>query len=435
GTGNLTSSKTYNISCSGPGGTATDSVTVSVGSRPTVSVSLSASPSSVSYGGSSTLTWTTSNAASCSASGDWSGSKNKNGGRQGTGSLTSSKTYNISCIGITGDSASDSVSVSVGARPTGNINLRGRVDGSNWNGSVSYRIFGPETLSGNSINSSMEHPNVYTGTWTFAYLSGGPPNSDYLGVNEANSQTLTNGGTITYTLLFSNNQPDLDIVSGPVTNPLDIIRGESVTFRATTKNIGNSSAVNSTIRFILDGATFRNLPQGILAPGESRQIVTDSWTASAGGHTIEVCADIYNNISESNENNNCGAYSFSVEELITECNDGRDNDNDGNIDYPADEGCACGNGLEADCPASPWTPPPKENPECNDGRDNDGDGWIDYPDDKGCLGSWTESEEGSGGTQCSDGADNDDDGLIDGNDPDCSSSSDNTEKALKFDEF
>ncbi|PIP86782.1 hypothetical protein COW82_00135 [Candidatus Campbellbacteria bacterium CG22_combo_CG10-13_8_21_14_all_43_18] len=381
------------------------------------------------------MTWTTSNAASCSASGDWSGSKNKNGGRQGTGSLTSSKTYNISCIGITGDSASDSVSVSVGARPTGNINLRGRVDGSNWNGSVSYRIFGPETLSGNSINSSMEHPNVYTGTWTFAYLSGGPPNSDYLGVNEANSQTLTNGGTITYTLLFSNNQPDLDIVSGPVTNPLDIIRGESVTFRATTKNIGNSSAVNSTIRFILDGATFRNLPQGILAPGESRQIVTDSWTASAGGHTIEVCADIYNNISESNENNNCGAYSFSVEELITECNDGRDNDNDGNIDYPADEGCACGNGLEADCPASPWTPPPKENPECNDGRDNDGDGWIDYPDDKGCLGSWTESEEGSGGTQCSDGADNDDDGLIDGNDPDCSSSSDNTEKALKFDEF
>ncbi len=44
-TGNLTSSKRYTITCSGPGGTASDSVTVNVAS-PVLSASLSASPSS-----------------------------------------------------------------------------------------------------------------------------------------------------------------------------------------------------------------------------------------------------------------------------------------------------------------------------------------------------------------------------------------------------
>jgi hypothetical protein len=44
-TGNLTSSKTYTITCSGPGGSASDSVTVNVAS-PSLYVSLSASPSS-----------------------------------------------------------------------------------------------------------------------------------------------------------------------------------------------------------------------------------------------------------------------------------------------------------------------------------------------------------------------------------------------------
>ncbi len=47
------------------------------------------------------------------------------------------------------------------------------------------------------------------------------------------------------------------------------------------------------------------------------------------------------------------------------CNDGRDNDGDGLIDYPRDPGCAEPTAIT-------------ENPSCDDGRDNDGDGLIDW---------------------------------------------------------
>lgn len=52
------------------------------------------------------------------------------------------------------------------------------------------------------------------------------------------------------------------------------------------------------------------------------------------------------------------------------CDDGIDNDGDGDIDL-ADPGCAS--------PTSNW-----ENPQCNDGFDNDGDGLIDFGGDPDC---------------------------------------------------
>ena len=57
---------------------------------------------------------------------------------------------------------------------------------------------------------------------------------------------------------------------------------------------------------------------------------------------------------------------------------------------------------------------------CNDQRDNDGDGLIDFPEDPGCS-SQTDIDEGDviETGPCSDSLDNDNDGLIDGNDPGC----------------
>ena len=49
------------------------------------------------------------------------------------------------------------------------------------------------------------------------------------------------------------------------------------------------------------------------------------------------------------------------------CDDDRDNDDDGLVDFPSDPGCA-----SADAPI--------ENPQCNDGLDNDGDGRTDLAD-------------------------------------------------------
>ena len=69
------------------------------------------------------------------------------------------------------------------------------------------------------------------------------------------------------------------------------------------------------------------------------------------------------------------------------CNDGYDNDNDGDIDYPADDGCeSLTDDDESDDPViSPPTPPPGPvAPACSDGVDNDGDFKIDFPADVGC---------------------------------------------------
>lgn len=53
------------------------------------------------------------------------------------------------------------------------------------------------------------------------------------------------------------------------------------------------------------------------------------------------------------------------------CDDGIDNDGDGNVDYPSDPDCGSADGTS-------------EHPQCSDGIDNDGDGRVDL-DDVGCL--------------------------------------------------
>lgn len=74
---------------------------------------------------------------------------------------------------------------------------------------------------------------------------------------------------------------------------------------------------------------------------------------------------------------------LSLNKTATACNDGVDNDNDGAIDYPADNGCASTDDNDE-------TSPPAI---CADGKDNDNDGLIDYPNDPGCATAAGNSEE------------------------------------------
>ena len=66
------------------------------------------------------------------------------------------------------------------------------------------------------------------------------------------------------------------------------------------------------------------------------------------------------------------------------CSDGKDNDSDGLIDYPADPGCTSTTDTDE------TDPPPS--PACADGIDNDSDGLVDYPADPGCT-SPTDTDE------------------------------------------
>lgn len=89
---------------------------------------------------------------------------------------------------------------------------------------------------------------------------------------------------------------------------------------------------------------------------------------------------------------------------IPECQDNKDNDGDGLIDWPVDPGCG---GLFDDSES------PFNQPQCNDHIDNDNDGLIDWPIDKGCKSEFDNSEYPEEVRECNDGIDNDNDGFID----------------------
>jgi hypothetical protein len=105
----------------------------------------------------------------------------------------------------------------------------------------------------------------------------------------------------------------------------------------------------------------------------------------------------------------------------TSCNDGVDNDSDGDTDCKDSEcfqqscgaNCTCGadgKGHETDC---------------NNHADDDGDGALDCADsDCPTCGTGCTCKAGvNAETACNDGADNDKDGLVDCKDPDCAAAS------------
>ena len=114
-TGSLTSQSTYILTCTGPGGSRSDSVTISVTEPPTPAVSLSASSTSIAEGDNVTLSWNSSNTDSCTAAGAWSGTRSVSG-TSTQGPLTSTSTFTLNCTGP-GGNAGDSVTVSVTPAP------------------------------------------------------------------------------------------------------------------------------------------------------------------------------------------------------------------------------------------------------------------------------------------------------------------------------
>jgi hypothetical protein len=119
--GPLTATATYSLACTGPGGTASQAVTITVTGGITVTegpsaptVSLTATPATINAGQSTTLAWSSTNATSCTASGGWSGAQPL------TGELivltASTATYTLTCTGA-GGSTARSVTVTVTGGP------------------------------------------------------------------------------------------------------------------------------------------------------------------------------------------------------------------------------------------------------------------------------------------------------------------------------
>jgi hypothetical protein len=109
----LSATTKFVLTCTGSGGTAHNSTTVSVTANPPT-VSLSANPSNVASGGSSTLTWSSQNASSCAASGAFTGPLATSGSQLVTG-ITNNATYTLTC---TNSAGSNSISATVTVAPT-----------------------------------------------------------------------------------------------------------------------------------------------------------------------------------------------------------------------------------------------------------------------------------------------------------------------------
>lgn len=111
-TGALHASASYSLTCSGPGGVATQAVTVTV-TTPAPTVTISASPTTVKSGSTATLEWSSTDATSCVASGGWTGAEPLRGS-QTTVALSNTTDFTLTCQGK-GGSASQSVTVTVAA--------------------------------------------------------------------------------------------------------------------------------------------------------------------------------------------------------------------------------------------------------------------------------------------------------------------------------
>ena len=174
----LTADSTFNITCNGDGGSANDSVSITVAASSAPWVSLTTSSSSLPYDGSATLNWNSGNSSGCTASGDWSGSL-ATAGSQTTGALTADSTFNITCSGA-GGSANDSVSITVAAPvPTLSFSASPRSVNENdsttlsWDGNDITSCTASGDWSGNKVVSGSETVSALTTDSQFTLTCNG----------------------------------------------------------------------------------------------------------------------------------------------------------------------------------------------------------------------------------------------------------------------
>jgi hypothetical protein len=109
----LTTNSSFSLFCSGPGGSVSDSVSITVAAPPvpTPTLSFSTNLVTVSQNGSTTLSWNTTDVTSCTATGDWSGSKSASGSET-INSITTNSQFTLTCSGM-GGTVNDTIDVAV----------------------------------------------------------------------------------------------------------------------------------------------------------------------------------------------------------------------------------------------------------------------------------------------------------------------------------
>ena len=175
-----------------------------INNQPTVTVY--SDKVSVPYNGTATVRWITTNATSCYASGGsvgWAGAKSIGPGSFYTGSLTSSKTFTLTCSNSFG-SASDSETINVQRQtiynpkptPTSLVLITSSVDR---NQPIVPTIDNTRPRPGDEINYTVSYQNIGTGAITNLNLQINLPfEVDYLSSNPNNP--IISGNTLIFNL-------------------------------------------------------------------------------------------------------------------------------------------------------------------------------------------------------------------------------------------
>ena len=345
----LTQNTTYTLTCTGNGGTARDSVTVSVNKVLPVCpagqtcagpfASFTATPASVVSGGSTVLTWNSTNAAACEASGGWSGNLPADGSRTIT-NLRAPTTYTLTCPGY-GYRFRRHVTVNIGSATAPVVNLSANpatvAQGGNsvltWSSTnatsctASGGWSGSKATSGNQTISAIQATTTYTlactgtgGTTsrsTTVTVSAGGGGGSLSGA--VDSSYVDRFGTNKVYVFTGNVTPD--DIDGNAVEPVTTLAVNQAANACTFAYSGGGLAAGTyTIAFTQDagadvpgqsdtlvfvgtrvvtvggsGVTSNFRPSGILTVGPGKQFATlrAAQLAASAGAVIEIDAGTY----------------------------------------------------------------------------------------------------------------------------------------------
>lgn len=201
----------------------------------------------------------------------------------------------------------DDVSLSATVENQGNVtsnesSLRFFVNGTALGGDVTVPALAPgENATVDSANWS-----AVEGDHTIRALADPDDN-----VTESNETNNDQRGKLT----VAPDEADL-LVDDITHDPAAPEPGDNTTFTATIANDGHSDAENVTVQFQIDGDVLSNATIASLAANDTAEVTSDAWNATDGEHTVRVIADLDDNVTESDEDNNEANETFQVAEQL-----------------------------------------------------------------------------------------------------------------------
>ena len=114
----------------------------------------------------------------------------------------------------------------------------------------------------------------------------------------AESDETNNSATYSITTVA----PDL-VIQSITWVPINASRGDNIVFSVMVKNQGTFKSLYTSLDFLIDGSSRGYVEVPGIAAGESK-VITESWIALSGRHTVQAVIDIMNNVKESDETNN-----------------------------------------------------------------------------------------------------------------------------------